>query len=152
MFDKRKNIKEENFHLQPQTPYAMFIANGMNGVTFVIDIISGKTLFDSKKEGFSLMGAPLNYKIGEGVPWDTWTNTHSPDKNAEKDMYAPLSNNVSDPVPLSDDQLFLFSGNKFSPECCYKPNQYSTGSGCACISVEQMKYLNSRGGNNNLPN
>ena len=48
LFDKRKNIKEENFHLQPNTPYAMFIANGMNGVTFVIDVISGKTLFDSK--------------------------------------------------------------------------------------------------------
>ena len=57
LFDKRKNIKEENFHLQPQTPYAMFIANGMNGVTFVIDIISGKTLFDSKKEGFSFMNS-----------------------------------------------------------------------------------------------
>ena len=38
LFDKRKNIKQENFKLQPNTPYAMFIANGMNGVTFVIDI------------------------------------------------------------------------------------------------------------------
>ena len=57
LFDKRKNIKEENFHLQPLSPYAMFIANGMNGVTFVIDIVSGKTLFDSKKEGFSFMNS-----------------------------------------------------------------------------------------------
>lgn len=57
LFDKRKNIKEENFHLQPNTPYAMFIANGMNGVTFVIDVISGKTLFDSKEEGFSFMNS-----------------------------------------------------------------------------------------------
>ena len=55
LFDKRKNIKEENFHLKPGTPYAMFIANGMNGVTFVLDIVSGKTLFDSKEEGFSFM-------------------------------------------------------------------------------------------------
>ena len=55
LFDKRKNIKEENFHLQAGTPYAMFIANGMNGKTFVLDIISGKTLFDSKAEGFTFM-------------------------------------------------------------------------------------------------
>ncbi len=57
LFDKRKNIKEENFHLQPLSPYAMFIANGMNGVTFVLDVISGKTLFDSKAEGFSFMNS-----------------------------------------------------------------------------------------------
>lgn len=55
LFDKRKNIKEENFKLQSGTPYAMFIANGMNGVTFVIDIVSGQTLFDSKEQGFSFM-------------------------------------------------------------------------------------------------
>ena len=57
LFDKRKNIKEENFHFQPGTPYAMFIANGMNGVTFVLDLVSGKTLFDSKGNGFSLINS-----------------------------------------------------------------------------------------------
>ena len=57
LFSKRKNIKEENFHFQPGTPYAMFIANGMNGVTFVLDLVSGKTLFDSKEAGFSFMSS-----------------------------------------------------------------------------------------------
>ena len=57
LFDKRKNIKQENFNLISGTPYAMFIANGMNGVTFVIDVISGKTLFDSKEAGFSFMNS-----------------------------------------------------------------------------------------------
>ena len=57
LFDKRKNIKKENFHFQPGTPYAMFIANGMNGVTFVLDLVSGKTLFDSKGNGFSLINS-----------------------------------------------------------------------------------------------
>lgn len=57
LFDKRKNIKQENFHFQPGTPYAMFIANGMNGVTFVLDLVSGKTLFDSKEAGFSFMSS-----------------------------------------------------------------------------------------------
>jgi hypothetical protein len=57
LFDKRKNIKKENFNLISGTPYAMFIANGMNGVTFVIDVVSGKTLFDSKEAGFSFMNS-----------------------------------------------------------------------------------------------
>ena len=57
LFDKRKNIKQENFHFQPGTPYAMFVANGMNGVTFVLDLVTGQTLFDSKEAGFSFMNS-----------------------------------------------------------------------------------------------
>ena len=57
LLDKRKTIKEEKFPFQPGTPYAMFIANGMNGVTFVLDLVSGKTLFDSKGNGFSLINS-----------------------------------------------------------------------------------------------
>jgi len=53
LFNQRKNIKEENFTLIPNSPYAMFVANGINGVTFVIDIISGKTLVDSKALKFN---------------------------------------------------------------------------------------------------
>ncbi len=55
LFDQRKNIKEENFKLQPGTPYAMFIANGLKGVTFVIDIVSGQVLFDSKSKDFTFI-------------------------------------------------------------------------------------------------
>ena len=55
LFDKRTNIKEENFKLQPGTPYAMFVANGIKGVTYVIDIVSGQTLFDSKAKDFSFI-------------------------------------------------------------------------------------------------
>ena len=67
-------------------------------------------------------------------------------------LYKPLENNVGGPVPLQNDQLAFFSENEFKPECCKQPQQYSSSMGCACISVDQMKYLNSRGGNNNLPN
>ena len=127
-------------------------------VSLLVGLIIGATTLCScavvsinKKEGFTSMGAPLNYKLGQGVPGDTWTNSHSENNNAEKSMYAPLAGNVAGPVPPPDDQLFMFAGNKFSPDCCYKPQQYSSSTGCACISVDQMKYLNSRGGNNNLP-
>ena len=34
---------------------------------------------------------------------------------------------------------------KFKPECC--PSPYSASTGCACMSSEQIAYLNSRGGN-----
>ena len=102
------------------------------------------------KEGFNLMGAPMNYKLGDGVPGDTWSIPHTPSQ-ADDDMYASLANNVAGKVPLPDDQLFLFYDNKFSPECCYKPQQYSSSTGCACISPAQMKYISSRGGNNTLP-
>ncbi len=64
LFDKRKNIKEENFHLQPGTPYAMFVANGMNGKTFVLDVVTGKVLFDSKADGFTFIYS-RNYVLPE---------------------------------------------------------------------------------------
>ena len=53
------------------------------------------------------------------------------------------------PVPLEEGQLFYFEDNKFRPECC--PSKYSTSTGCACISEDQMTYLNERGGNRTLP-
>ncbi|MGI9554459.1 MAG: hypothetical protein ACR2M6_00690 [Vampirovibrionia bacterium] len=52
------------------------------------------------------------------------------------------------PVPL-ENTLFFFEDNKFKPECC--PSTYSTSTGCACTSEEQMEYLNERGGNRTLP-
>ena len=48
-------------------------------------------------------------------------------------------------VPLPDGQLFFFQNNQFKPECC--PSPYSASTGCACMSSEQIAYLNSRGGN-----
>jgi len=66
-------------------------------------------------------------------------------------LYKPLENNVGGKVPLPDGILNFFYANKFKPECCQLPQQYSNSSGCACISIEQMKYLNYRGGNNTRP-
>lgn len=102
------------------------------------------------KEGFNLIGAPTNYKMGDGVPGDTWP-LHNNQSQEDDNMYASLENNVAGKVPLPDNELFLFYDNKFSPECCYKPQQYSSSTGCACLSPAQMKYLSSRGGNNTLP-
>ena len=52
---------------------------------------------------------------------------------------------VGTAVPLPDGELFFFQNNQFKPECC--PAPYSSSTGCACMSAEQIKYLNTRGGN-----
>jgi hypothetical protein len=48
-------------------------------------------------------------------------------------------------MPLPDGELFFFQNNQFKPECC--PSPYSSTTGCACMSREQINYLNTRGGN-----
>lgn len=52
------------------------------------------------------------------------------------------------PVPLEETMVY-FKDNEFKPSCC--PATYSTSTGCACSSPEQIKYLNERGGNRTLP-
>ena len=49
------------------------------------------------------------------------------------------------PVPLPEGELFFFKQNQFQPECC--PSDYSSSTGCACMSTEQLDYINMRGGN-----
>ena len=51
-------------------------------------------------------------------------------------------------VPLPEGQLFMFADNEFKPECC--PSTYSSSNGCACMTEEQVKYLNERGGNRSM--
>lgn len=104
------------------------------------------------QEGFSSMGAPIGYRMGANVPGDSWaTGPPASPESAHASMYAPLAGNVGGKVPLPDGQMFFFYDNKFTPDCCFKPQQYSSSTGCACISVDQMKYISSRGGNNTLP-
>lgn len=50
------------------------------------------------------------------------------------------------PVPLPEGEMFMFADNKVSPECCTSAT-YSTVDGCVCTSMDQIKYLNERGGN-----
>ena len=129
--------------------------NLVNIVNIVIALIIGTSLLCScsnvsVKEGLEMIGAELGHNMSEGVPGDKWANSRDNNlqSNNTTNMYASLKNNVGGSVPLPEDQMSLFYANKFDPACCFKPQNYSTGAGCACISVEQMKYLNERGGNN----
>lgn len=51
------------------------------------------------------------------------------------------------PMP-NNGEMDMLANTSFKPECC--PNTYSSSSGCACMTVKQQQYLNSRG-NNNVP-
>lgn len=104
--------------------------------------------FSSLREGFQALGAPLEWKTGEGVPGDTWDK---PSVHSTKQLFQSLDGIEAGEVPLPNDQMFLFYANKFDPKCCSKPQNYASSSGCACISKEQMEFLNQRGGNRTYP-
>ncbi len=50
------------------------------------------------------------------------------------------------PVPLPEGEMDMFATTEFKPSCC--PNAYSTSTGCACMTVDQYKWIKNRGGNN----
>jgi hypothetical protein len=99
-----------------------------------------------KTEGF---GDFSEYKKGENNTdvtgsWMSKATKYSSDlgyqaTNCKSNAY------VGTAVPLPDGELFFFQNNQFKPECC--PAPYSSSTGCACMSTEQIRYLNTRGGN-----
>lgn len=101
------------------------------------------------KEGFAvakgLTGAALNYSMGDGVK-TTWEH---PNKDySYNSWFRSLENNtmgITPPFPRDLNQLDMLQNNQFDPDCC--PGIYSNSMGCACMTPEQMKYLNMRGGN-----
>lgn len=103
----------------------------------------------SIKEGLSLLGYPISHHMGEDVnsSWE-YSDLKYNDTN---DLYKTLEG-YSAPEPskwVDSGRLNLLSNNKIDPKCC--PSSYSNGMGCHCISPEQMKYLNYRGGNRTFP-
>lgn len=105
----------------------------------------------SMKEGLEMMGASLDWRTGEGVIGDTWDTPASKQDTTYKSWFGKLEGNVGGEIPLPEGELAFFYANNFDPKCCYSPQQYSNGDGCACISKEQMNYLNQRGGNRTHP-
>ena len=54
-------------------------------------------------------------------------------------------------INTNNSQLFFLANNAFKPECCTpaSPLAYSASTGCACVTKEQIDYINKRGGNRN---
>lgn len=106
---------------------------------------------DVKREGFSSVknnyGQPSLYTVGDysEVNTNNWIQPNLLVKPGE-----PVSAGVNDilnrksqPLPLPEGEMLMFANTPFRPECC--PNTYSTSSGCACMTSEQVNFLKLRG-------
>ena len=93
------------------------------------------------KEGFETFGAPTKYNMSVGVPGSYGTR--------KLQSVSPHLNAIRGPkLPLPPGELFFFADNEFKPECCVPPfSSVSSADGCACVTKEQVDYINARGGN-----
>ena len=123
-------------------------------ISMIVGIILGAHLLCScsrigLQEGMAIMGASVDYVMGEDTA-NSWTNkansyAASMGYNHTSEKY---SQNKGTPVPLPEGQLYMFADNQFKPECC--PSTYTSSTGCACITKEQVDYINQRGGNRTM--
>ena len=95
------------------------------------------------------MGSSLDWAMGQDVA-NSWTNKAEQysDKMGYSSTESKWSQYKGTAVPLPEGQMFMFADNEFKPECC--PSTYSSSTGCACITQEQVNYINERGGNRTL--
>lgn len=113
---------------------------GMLIGVFVLCSCSKVTAKDIK-EGFESYGAPTSYDMNNGVPG-------SYDIHNMQNISQPLNTNKGPKLPLPPGELFFFADNEFKPECCSPPStNVSSADGCACVTQEQVDYINARGGN-----
>lgn len=96
-------------------------------------------------EHMSVMGSDINEVQNGDVAgmWVSKANTY-----ASEFGYGIINNTGSSYTadePLKNGEMVIFAKNKFKPECC--PSPYSSSTGCVCMTPEQIKYLNTRGGN-----
>lgn len=108
-----------------------------------LDILNARSI----KEGLTLLeGTDIDYKMGSDMQ-NSWTNQNNM-KYDYNDWYKSLENNTSS-IDINKDiengNMHFFAYNKFDSKCC--PSSYTNDLGCACITPEQIKYLNTRGGN-----
>jgi hypothetical protein len=54
----------------------------------------------------------------------------------------PLADFKDAPLDNGQDQMFMFTKNKCSPDCC--PSTYSCAGGCVCTTEQQRNSINKR--------
>lgn len=123
-------------------------------ICLLIGILIGTSLLCSCKkvsikEGLETLGANVDYVMGNDIA-SSWVNkVNSVDGGSYQNPWNKYNDIKGTPVPLKDGQLNFFADNKFDSSCC--PSTYSDSMGCACMSREQVDYLNERGGNRSIP-
>lgn len=103
------------------------------------------------KEGFSNLGnfspdyQSADYQGANTTNWSMpsleYTKGGKLDAGAQAILDRPKQ-----PIPLPEGELDMFATTEFKPECC--PNTYTSGSGCACMTMGQYNALQTRFGNN----
>tara|TARA_B110000046_G_scaffold177578_1_gene204537 strand:- start:19927 stop:20349 length:423 start_codon:yes stop_codon:yes gene_type:complete len=100
-----------------------------------------KITLQQVKEGFDGMGSEYSNNMSTGV-------MGSYGERRMQDVTQNIANNKGPVLPLPNGEMFFFANNEFKPECCLPPfSSVSSADGCACITKEQVDYINSRGGN-----
>jgi hypothetical protein len=103
----------------------------------------------SMKEAMTTMGTALNHQNNKDMynSWTSKSNKYAASMNYvdERKKYSAYKGTK---VPLPEGEMCMFHDNEFKPECC--PSTYSSSTGCACITSDQVKYLNERGGNRTI--
>ncbi len=116
----------------------------------VIEKMSNIKLPTNKKEGFSnSVSAGFSFSDSKAETYyqdpSKW-NAPALSFGSGGTSSSDVLNRPNQPIPLPSGEMSLFATTEFKPECC--PNAYSTSSGCACMTVDQYKYLKNRGSNN----
>jgi hypothetical protein len=101
------------------------------------------------QEGMAVMGASVDYVMGADTAnsWTSKANTYAASMGYN-DASSKYAQNKGSPLPLPEGQLDMFVDTEFKPECC--PSTYSSSTGCACMTTEQISYINERGGNRTM--
>ena len=102
--------------------------------------------FKNISTGFSFADSNANTYYKDPSTWSSPNTVYSSGASVPNSDSGSILSRPQQPIPLPEGELDMFATTPFKPECC--PNTYSTGSGCACMTVDQYKYLRNRGSNN----
>ena len=102
-------------------------------IFLIIIIVVILLLQDTKLETFENHMQQETSCVADSSVWQT----QSQQFNNNIINHNDINNNI--------ENQFFFSDTDFRGDCC--PSQYSTSSGCACLSQDKKDFLSSRGGN-----
>ena len=120
-------------------------------------LISSMTVWScsrvSMKEGMQLMGASLDYNMGQGVKGSL--SDYPMQKGSSIEWRKQDHDAYSSEFVSPDQSMDFFAKTDFKPECCGSSYSASGGmntggfasGGCACMNKKQIDYLNTRGNN-----